>query len=321
MDSQSEEIQNLLISGNFLSAFQIAEKWLNSFSLSEKKTPGYATAREAYIYARFLLNRHERIASVKNDYQRARMFIQFLKEFEEVRKESKIDLQYDRTLFLSVTTYMNAQVADGYARAFSGQKMYNLEEEEILQLAASLIRLERFKPALEALNFIVQFNRNNPSVNFLLSICYFNLNQSEDFLKHYREALFVKPEIVFQYGDFFPGGIFRKTWESLETLDGSLEYRSLNYALLLEINGIYKTTRELTGDEMTRLVNDFEGFFRAYKAVNSHSSPLYPRMLLHLTRIIGACNKQADYENFEIYRQKLIKLSPDTWELLSGILK
>jgi len=313
MDSQTEEIRNFLFGGNFQAAFQTSKEWLDSLTLDKKNSVEYLRAQEAFLYSRYFLHRQERILRVASGEARARLFLEFLHGLEEVRKENKYDKHGDPLFWETVASYIHAQVADGFAKAFAGQKSYNLDDKEVIQLSVSLLKVGKWRQSLEALTFLHRYNPYNPEVHILMSFAHYNLNDETLFLFHFREALFIKPELLGEYYDFVPPEIIRKL-DSVETGENDDIYKYRNYALLLEINGFYKAQRPIVNKELARIEPEFLTEYEQFNKNREFYHDLLPRLLLSLCWLILAYKQRDEYEKSEYYRNIMQEISPDTWD-------
>jgi len=306
-----EEIRDELISGNFAEAEKKSRQSLASFLLAEKNHLNYKRASEAYLYAQYFLHRQDRIQRLESDEQRARYFQDILGEINRIRAENKFE-KMDNPFWRAMDHYLHARIAENYARAFAGQKSYNLDQNEIIQLSVSLLILEKWKAAIEALDFLLRLNRHNAAVNFLMAYATEKMNQKIKTHFHLRDALFYKPEIIAEYSDFVPGDVFEKYWLSFkDESSGKSLYR--DFALLLELNGVYKSDLELTAAELQDLERGFNDKLKVY-ALKPEKSGLETSELLHyLCWLILKYQKLSSYEKVEFYRQKMIDLSPDAW--------
>jgi hypothetical protein len=312
-----EEIRDELICGNFIEAENKSRKWLASFSLADKDGINYKRAGEAYIYARHLLNRQDRIARLETDDQRARYYREVLNELNRIRVANKYE-KMDNPLWRGIDTYLHARIAENYARAFAGQKSYNLDQNEIIQLSVSLLVLEKWSTALEALDFLLRLNRHNAAVNFLTAYAFDKLNQKIKTHLHLRDALFYRPEVISEYTDFIPGEIFEKHWRAFQ--EESVSEKSLyrEFALLLELNGVYKSDLEITGKELQDIERDFNDKYKVYESKSEKSGIEISELLHYLCWLIIKFQKSSTYEKVELYRRKMIDLSPDAWQTFHG---
>lgn len=303
-----------MISGKFQEAKDIAEGWLRSFPLQEKESPDYKRAQEAFLYARFFLHRQERVQAMPKGENRARTYLQFLEELKEVRREKGFDLE-PSPFWKVLSKYIHLQIAEGFAKAFAGQKSYHLNDAEIIQLAVSLLVLERWSAALDALLFLQRLQPTNWPARYLIAIASFHLKKERDFSTSMRDALFYKPEILKQHGDFLPPGVFKKLWERQLEEDQDDDLAPRKYALLLEINGLYPFKRALQKNELRHIEEEFEGEYKTYRSDRVYHEEKLPLLLHNLCWLAYSYKTSGDYEKFEEYRQIMMELSPDSWEL------
>ncbi|MES0491200.1 MAG: hypothetical protein ABUK01_14475 [Leptospirales bacterium] len=313
MDSQTEEIRDSLFGGNFQTAFDISKQWLDNLALDQRNTPEYLRAQEAFIYSRYFLHRQERILRVPSGEARARLFLEFLYGLGEIRKENKYDKHGDPLFWETISSFIHAQVAEGFAKAFAGQKSYNLDDKEVIQLSVSLLKVGKWRQSLEALTFMHRYNPYNPEVHLLMSFAQYNLKDETLFLFHFREALFLKPELLGDYQEFVPVEIFRKL-ENINTGEDDDIYKYRNYALLLEINGFYKAPRPIIDKELTRIEADFLPEYEQFNKNREFFHNLLPRLLLSLCWLIHAYKQRDDYDKTEFFRNIMQEISPDTWD-------
>jgi len=311
MDSRLEEIHDELISGNFQTAEQISRNWLSSFKLHEKNEPIYHSAVEGYTYAKFFLHRQDRLSHLQDDAAKARGYIDLFKEIGELRHENGFERK-NNLLWEAVDLFIHARIAEGFARAFAGEKSYNLNDSEIVQLGISLLKVGKWKAAEEALSFLLRLNKNNPRVNYLISYAYYKLGNSQSLQLSLREALFHNPQVVSEYPEFLPGPEFARLWESLERSDNAARCRE--FALVLELNGVYRTKRVPGSAELEKLEKQFNDLFRLYKK-NPEASIVLAEALQILCWMIYGYQKSGEYEKVEYYRSAMIALSPDSWAL------
>jgi len=314
MDSPEEEIQANLVIGNFNRSHQLAELWLASIPLTEKDGSDYLKAKEAFVYSRFFLHRQERSAKMKLGAERARTFLQFLHEIKELRDENGFSsASFQSSYWQSVHYFIHTQIAEGLAHDFAGQKSYNLELEEVMQLATSLSEIENWKAAEEALLFVYQVNPRHALANFLLANVYFHSNIEGKFQLHLREALFLKPDLLAGYTRFLPSGVFQELWEHIDERDIADIVKYRYYALTLEINGLYKKKRKMAEDEFRRLEQNFAKIQIEYKENLAMRDEIEPRVLHYLCWIIEYCQQLRFFDKFEEYRALMIDIDLDVY--------
>ncbi len=312
MDSPEEEIQANMVIGNFNRALGLSEKWLKSFSLSEQNSLDHRKAKEAFLYSRFFIHRQERTAKIPVSGERARTYMRFLREIKELRQDNGYDRDIS-SFWGSVQFYIHTQIAEGLARDFAGQKSYNLDVDEVMQLATSLCEIENYKAAEEALLFVYQVNMKHALANFLLGIVYFHLNDHRKFQIHMREALFIKPDVLTGYRRFLPPGVYQDLWRHIEERDISELMKNRYYALTLEINGLYPHKRKINADEFRKLEHDFQKLFEEYKSNPNLQDEMQPRILHYLCWLVEYSQRARDFEKFEDYRSLMIDLDIAIW--------
>ena len=314
MDPQAEEVQDFLFKGNYQGAHRIARKWLDDFPFNKKDSDEYKKAEEAYLYSRYLSSRQERVNSMTPGKQIARAYLEFLHGMEALRKEHKLDLNGDPHFWDAVSKMIHAKIAEGFAKAFAGQKSYNLNDSEVVQLGISLLHLEKWSSALEALAFLHRYNKVNPEVNLLMSYAYYQLNQEEEFLQHFRDVLFYRPEILADYMQFVPAEFIKKFNNDLDVNKATSKKQFIKYALLLEINGFFKSQKVLNNAELKKIQSDFQSEYDQFKKNKEALKDQIPHLLLQLCWIISAYKQKDDYDKVELFREKMISLSSDTWD-------
>ncbi|MDH4261449.1 MAG: hypothetical protein OEV78_00220 [Spirochaetia bacterium] len=312
-----EEIRDELICGNFIEAEKKSRQWLASFSLADKNNINYKRAGEAYIYSQYLLNRQDSIGRLETDDQRARYFREVLNELNRIRVEKKFE-KMDNPLWRGIDNYLHARIAENYARAFAGQKSFNLDQNEIIQFSISLLTLEKWQTAIEALDFLLRLNRHNAAVNFLMAFAFDKLNQKVKTHVHLRDALFYKPEVISEYTEFIPGEVFEKYWRSFVSEASSEKTLYREFALLLELNGVYKSDLEISTKELQDIEREFNDKFKIFELKNEKSGLEISELLHYLCWLIIKYQKNSSHDKVEFYRQKMIFLSPDAWETFNN---
>ncbi|MDH4198819.1 MAG: hypothetical protein OEV66_00420 [Spirochaetia bacterium] len=311
-----EGIRDELLSGNFFEAGKKSKLWLQSFSYSEKKSPQYKKAAEAFVYSQYFLHRQDRIFRMQTDDQRARYYLELLKELNQIRAENGFE-KADNPVWNSVDLYLHARIAENYARAFAGQKSYNLDQDEIIQFSVSLLVLEKWNAAIEALDFLLRLNRHSPVINYLMSYAYDKSGQKIKSHFHLREALFFKPDVISQYPEFLTGDIFEKIWHSSyneEGADAAGKSRYSEFSLLLEINGVYKSNLDISEKELLNIERNFLDKYSLYEKDKKNSKTDISELLRYLCWLISSYQSLAVYDKVEFYRKKMIDISPETWE-------
>lgn len=312
--SLEEEIRHTILNGNFSRSLQICQQWLETLSVQSlhERDEEYIKVQEAFFYSRFFLHRQERIGQLPRDAERARLFLNFFKEIENLRKEKNF-VANDSPIYLALSNYMHHQIAESLAKAFAGQRAYDLNQDELLQLARSLIEIHNWKAALDTLHFIGQYSRRNPELLLLLAVVHYKLEDKEKFEINFREALLVKPEILEDYIHFIPAGNFLRLWNKLQEqgYPSPLIFRS--YAMLAEVNGLYSYLRQLSKHEAEKLERDFIDLHQQYQ--KRKQEQLFARVLqLLVWLIIHFFRQEKEEETFDQFKAIFYQLDPHLWE-------
>ncbi|MDH5720173.1 MAG: hypothetical protein OEZ13_06060 [Spirochaetia bacterium] len=315
MEFPEEEIRNSLIAANFGRACQLAKEWLEAAPLELRNTRQHKIAEESYVYGRFFFHRQERINQTPGSADKARLYLKFLDELIEIRKERELSETIENSIWPDVYKMIHMHVAEGFARAFAGQKSYNLDQTEVIQLAVSLIEINNWPGAKESLLFMYKMNPKNALYNFLLSHVYYQLGEMDLFLTHLREALFIKPEVIEEYEKYLPEGAFQKIWDHLSGEDFSKIARYRYFALYLEINGSYKIKREISDKELEKTEEDFEKLYLQFK--DSKNKPfledLKPRVLHLLAWLMYYAEEKKKLDSLERYSSIMKKIDQDVY--------
>ncbi len=310
MDNRFAEIESNILSANFSRVVQLSEEWLVTLSPAELlKNESPATV--AYQIGRFFLHRHDRIAKTSPGADRARLFQGFISELNE-----KFSLFDDKLPFSeSVLAYCHGQIAEGLARAFAGQKSYNLNQEEIRQLAISLLEIGNYGAARETTEFLLQMNPGNAANNCLMACVLYHLQpQKNDYRDYLRKALFVRPELASEMNRYLPD--FLRTWYSQlspERLSGKALDRY--FAMILEVNGIYGAWKGISSAEATRLEKEFRDLRTEYEKKTGRGSELIPRIIHYLTWLLQEYQQRNAYDKLEELRTEMRQLDSELWEL------
>jgi len=299
-----------MLAANFGRACQLAKEWLESAPLELRESRQYRFAEEAYVYSRYFSHRQERINQTPKSADKARLFLKFLEELEEIREEKGLSETYENSVWPDVFKMIHMNIADGFAKAFAGQKSYNLDQDEVIQLVVSLIEVGNLTGAKESLLFMYKMSPKNALYNYLLSYVFSHLDQQELFLTHFREALFMKPEVLEGHEKYLPDGAFKKIWEHLENEDISKTAKYRYYALYLEINDLYINKREISVKELEKIEEDFEKLYTQYK--DSKNIPfveeIKPRILHFLTWLIYYSEQLKNFDSLDRYRSIMKKV-------------
>lgn len=313
MDSPASEIESNILGANFSRVVQLAEEWLQQLNPSELIQTENKTvhpAQEAYQLGRFLLHRQERMGQLPPGVERARLFMGILTELEN----GVIEASSPQSTFLaSARAYCHSQIAESLARSFAGQKSYNLNQEEILQLSFSLLEIGNIASAEEVLDFLYQLNPRNATVNFLLSYVNDHRHDSKRVKRFLREALFIRPELATELARFLPEGVFRELYSHLQSSDYPEEVRDRYYALFLEVNGIYGEHRSFLAAEFKQFEAEYTRLKMQYEQPNARKAELLPRLLHYLSWMIPALIDRKDYEKLEEHRIEMRSLDLDIW--------
>lgn len=307
-----EEVGSAILAANFPKAVQLSQEWLQQITVEQAGTVFAKKISDAFLISRFFLHRQERLNQIPSGIDRARLFLALLTEYEKSLADGGID---PSSIVSQVgRTYIHAQVADGLARDFAGQKAYNLNQDEILQLAFSLIEIEKFKSAEDVLLFMYRHNRKSPQVNYLLAYISYRLHKENDFYHYFRDALFFKPEIVSVYPKYLPGGIFTELYQRVAENGHTGVLRDRYFALLAEVNGLYPIKLSLNRDEIIRIEGDFRKIRADYVNTSTIRDELFPRVLQYLCWLVLYYTNQRDFDKVEEFRQEMLFFSEDIWE-------
>ena len=250
MNSPESEVESHITNGNYEKAVEVSANWLASNTEQQEDTAEYHKAKESYVYSKFFLDRSERIQISSPGRERANVFIGYLEQLEKLRKKHHFHLM--NSIWQVVFRMVHSEIAANLAKDMAGQKSYSLEENHIFQLVFSLIELQNFQGAQDALRFLYNMKPNNSLVNLLFAFVYGelgNLPQTEIFL---REALFIDPDILKKHSRLIPGGAFRELWDEVELLGLEDEVKCRNFALLVESNGLYSEKRDANVQEIKK---------------------------------------------------------------------
>lgn len=312
METPEEEIQTALLSGNFLKATQVSQAWLSSILLEHQSTQEYLTAKEAFEISRFFQHRQERLAQTPVSRDRARLFAGLLPDLEKLKFVAFAGSP-DTPVYKAACMFCHAQIAESYAKEFAGQKSYQLQHDEIMQLVYSLLMLGNYKSAIDALVFVHSSQPKNATVNYFLAWAYLNSGNEKEFYEYFEEALFIKPEIISEYSEFIPGGFFRQLRSVTEETEGSRLCKDRTYALLLEVNGIYKNRPRIRPEEVKRIETEYQRLKREFDSNALLQSELKPRLLHYLCRLTWHSQYLQNFEKFEEYRSEFVDLDKETW--------
>ncbi|MCS6984413.1 MAG: hypothetical protein NZM25_04680 [Leptospiraceae bacterium] len=311
-----EEVAKALVSGNFSRAVQLAEEWLHQIPLEGEQKEEREVARFAYIISRFFLNRQERLAFYPSGAEKARYFLGLLGDLEKYLHESGERLV--PSLYQAARVFCHSQIADGFAKDFRGQKAYNLNTDEIVQLALSLLEIENIRAAEEVLIFLYQLNPKSPLTLYLLAYAKHRLGQDEDAYRYFREAMLYRPEVISQYPDFLPGGVLRDLYRKVS--EKGYDSRILQdryFALFAELYNLYPTTLSLPNSEIAKIAKEYDRLFKEYNQNPEVKDEIFPRLAHYLSWLIGISHANHNFDEFDEWRKEMISLSPELWEIYS----
>ncbi len=314
MNSLESEIEASILSSNYLEGLKVAKQWLFDTTESDESDIKYQKAKEAYTYTKFFADRYKRIYSVKIGKERANIFTSYLKILKDIRKKNEFCLE--NQLWKCVHKIIHSEIAKNLAKDMAGQKFYNLQENDIFQLAFSLIELQDFKVAESTLIFLYNMKSKSPLVNLLLAfVSYENqdIHQMESYL---REALFINPDILKDHSKFIPGNRLKQLWKEVGELGFDDEIRCRNFALLIEVNDVYTKKREISHIELQKIETDYEKLSKEYTQNLRSRYLIQPRLLHYLTWMVFYFMKYSNYEKAEHYQKIMIEWEPEIYNML-----
>lgn len=303
-----QAIADEILNGNFPRAAGLAEAWLKELpahagpaSDSER-----AQAEEAYEIARYLLHRHERLSNLAPGMERGKAFEEVLQDMSQAQTVSVIRR--------AVIMLCHAQIADNFARDFAGQKNYQLQLKDQLKLAYSLLMIANFTSAREVLSFILANHPTNAAAHYMAAHAANMTGNEQGFFEHYRDALYLKPEVVSEYPEFLPGGIFLEMLKLVHEEDYGEGVRERIFALLLEVNGVYRHRRKLKIDEARVLEAEYQKLRQEYTSARVHKKAFEPRLLQLLAMLIIHAQQMQNFDKFETYRSEMISIDNSIWQ-------
>ena len=315
MNSSEGEIESCLFNGNYSQALETAKKDLASSDNSDGGDGGekYLKAKEAYIYAKFFADRQDRISSIEAGKERAKMFMAYLKQLEDIRKKYKFQAlnRFERCAL----HIFHSEVARSLAKEMAGQKAHNLQEADIFQLVFSLIELKDFKAARPALRFLYKMKPQNPLVNLLLAFVNYESKDAHEVDTFLREALFINPDILKEHSRFIPGEPLKKLWEELGEPPLKDEVRCRNFALLVEVNDFYQKKREVSPMELKKIEDDYQKLAQDDTHDPAIKELILPRLLHYLTWIIFYSKEHENYEKVEHYQKIMMEQESEIYNL------
>ncbi len=306
--SYAQAIADEILGGNFPRAAGLAETWLKELPAmtSREPTAEKSEAEEAYEISRYLAHRQERLAALPPGIDRA-------KAFEEVL-HFLMQNPYAALVRRAAIMLCHAQIADNFARDFAGQKNYQLNPKDMLQLAYSLLMIGNHTSAREVLAFMLANHPGQAAAHYL-SAHAANISGNETgFFEHYRDALYLRPEVVSEYPEFLPGGIFQELYKLVHDEEYGEGVRDRIYALLLEVNGVYKHRRKLKIDEARAIEAEYRKLHNEYAAARVHKKAFEPRLLQLLAMLIIHAQQMQNFEKFEQYRSDMLSIDHSIWQ-------
>lgn len=307
---QAHAIAEEILNGNFSRASALAEAWLRELpaGTSLNPTAEQIMAEEAHEIARYFTHRQERLAALPQGIERARAFQEIL----------RFMLETDRMTDIRRAAVMlcHAQIADNFARDFAGQKNYHLQLADLLQLAYSLLVIANFTSAREVIGFILANNPTHAGAHYMAAHAANMTGNEQAFFEHYRDALYYRPEVVTEYPEFMPGGIFQDMMQLVhdEGYGDGAGVRERIYALLLEVNGVYRHRRKLKIDEARILEAEYQKLRQEYNAARVHKKAFEPRLLQLLSMLIIHAHQMQNFEKFEYFRGEMISIDHSVWQ-------
>lgn len=306
-----QAIADEILNGNFPRAAGLAESWLKDLPIAKDGAPGAspaerAIAEEAYEITRYLMHRHERLSNLAPGMERGKAFEDVLHDMSQAQTVSVIRR--------AVVMLCHAQIADNFARDFAGQKNYQLQLKDQLKLAYSLLMIANFTSAREVLSFILANHPTNAAAHYMAAHAANMTGNEQGFFEHYRDALYLKPEVVSEYPEFLPGGIFLEMLKLVHEEDYGEGVRERIFALLLEVNGVYRHRRKLKIDEARGLEAEYQKLRQEYTSARVHKKAFEPRLLQLLAMLIIHAQQMQNFDKFETYRSEMIAIDNSIWQ-------
>ena len=307
MQTRAHEICESILLGNIPRANQLAEAWLTELPLSnlQEKTDSILQPADYHKITRYLIHRHERLSGIPAGVEKSRELKRMVHELVSENPDSDIRR--------SAVTYYYAQIADGFARDFAGQKSHQLNSEDLLDLSYALIMIKNFTSASETLQFLLNHHRQNPSVHYLLAHTANMLGESTRFFEHYREALFLKPEVVSEYPEFLPGGAFHEMYQFVIHEGYPESKRDKVFALLLELNGSYPFIRKLKTDEVRNIEIEYAKWKKDFENSSANRKDFQPRLLHVLCWLVWHAHQTQNLGKYDIYRAEMTEIDSSAW--------
>lgn len=307
---QARAIADELLNGNFSRSLGLAEAWIKDLpaGTSLDPTPTRSEAEEAYEIARFFTHRQERLSALAPGIERGRAFEEALRDLVMAPHISPVRR--------AAIMLCHAQIADNFARDFAGQKNYHLQLADLLQLTYSLLMIANFTSAREVLGFILANNPTHAGAHYMAAHAANMTGNEQAFFEHYRDALYFRPEVVTEYPEFMPGGIFQEMMQLVlsEGYGEGQGVRERIYALLLEVNGVYRHRRKLKIDEARVLEAEYQKLRQEYNTARTHKKAFEPRLLQLLAMLIIHAHQMQSFDKFEHYRGEMISIDHSVWQ-------
>ena len=324
-ENPEDEIISSLNTGNFIRAFKLSEDWLKSIPLEAKLSFDSQLAKQAFLLTRHLYNKQERLNIIQDHREKANFSRKILEQMIQIshsneKIKSPIPALTDSRVWQTIHFILHSLIANSLAKVLAGQKAYKLDHEEIIQLATSLIFTGNWKASADALNFLLNVNRQNATAHLLQSYVSYSLHDETNFYIELREAFFIQPDVIKGNWHFLPGGIFTHFWDEVQALNLGVSRSYREYALLLELNNIYKIKREITQHEFEQFKTQFQTLYRNYVENGSNNHDVKPRLLHLLCWIIDYVVLIKDYDLLENYRDIMIELDNESWQLYNAIM-
>ncbi|MBV6493097.1 MAG: hypothetical protein LDLANPLL_01112 [Turneriella sp.] len=313
--SYAQSIADEIVSQNFSRASALAAHYIKELPASNgaTKSAEHIQADEAFEITRYLLHRSERLNIMPQGMEKGRAFLEILDELT-------VNGEYS-TVRRAAIMLCHAQIADNFARDLAGQKSYQLQIKDLLQLAYSLLIIANYPSAKDVLGFVLANHSTHAGAHYLAAHAANMTGDEQNFFEHYREALYLRPEVVSEYPEFMPGGIFRDLMQLVreEGYSGTEQnstkgIRERIYALLLEVNGVYRYRRKLKVDEARQVESEFNRLKQEYISAREHKKAFEPRLLQLLAMLIIHAHQTQNYEKFEAFRGEMTAIDHAVWQ-------
>lgn len=301
--SPAQAIADEILAMNFPRATSLAESWLRGLPAGADDSE----ALEAYEIVRFFFHRQERLTTLPPGIERGRAFEEML-ELLSMRPRS------GSLVRRAAIMLCHAQIADNFARDFAGQKSYQLQLEDLMQLAYSLLIIANYNSAREVLSFIIANYPTHAAAHYLAAHAANMTGNENAFFEHYREALYLRPEVVSDYPEFMPAGVFSEMFRLVNEEEYGAGVRERVYALLLEVNGVYRHRRKFKIDEIRAIEAEYRKLHQEYVSARVHKRAFEPRLLQLLSMLVIHAQQTQNFEKFEYYRSEMIAIDHSIWQ-------